>query len=145
MSNTFQQQNYPLGIQCGRQFWAQADLNSNFRQPIRPARTYLLHLVADRLRKIGDSSLSPAELELWATLNQVLRMIGSFHLSSRNCRVQRHRLELDDSGTDLPELDSLWQNFLELFPTVSISLAEQSIAQLLTTLDSAGGCRPTVP
>lgn len=138
MNSFSHRQNYPLGIQCGQQFWIEADLSSIFRRPVQPARTYLLHLVADCLRRAAQSSLSAAELELWATINQVLQRIGRHHLSSRNCRIQRNQLLLADTSIELPTLDSLLQQFLALFPAVPISRGDQSPAQLLAAAETSG-------
>lgn len=131
MRQTFQQQNYPLDIQCGRRFWDQAGLSAPFRLPQRPPRSYFFHLIADRLRLDHPTGLSAAELELWATLNQVLLEIGRHHLNSRRCRIDKEGLQLAGQTIPLPELPGLLLEFLRSFPALPVALGTVTDQQLL--------------
>ncbi len=135
MNQTFQELHYPLGIQCGNNYWNRLKLTEQLSQPVQPTRTYLLHLVADRLRTEYSQGLSATELELWAVLNQALRQIGRHFLQSRNCQLTIKHLTAENCQIELPEFEPLLRNYLQLFPARSVCLQQNSVEQLLTKLE----------
>ncbi len=138
MDQYSRQQQYPLGIQCGRQSWQQLQLTERLCQERPPSRTYLLHLVSDHLRQQQPQALSAAELELWATLNQALLQIGRHFLRSRNCRLSLQQLILDEQQLALPQLKQTLGQLLELFPALPVCRQQFSIPELLRDLEQKG-------
>ena len=131
MSESIHEKLYPLGFHCGHSFWNQLRLTTQFRQQPQPSRTYLRQLVAEGLRQIEADSLTAAELELLTTINLVLLQLGRHFLKARNCRLSRHTLTVEGDQTPLPELEKTLLNFLQLFPSLPVELAETTPAQLL--------------
>lgn len=134
MNDNFRQKHFPLGVQCGSNFWQQVQLTDRFRQSPPPGRTYLLHLMADQLRSQAPTPTA-GELQLWATLNRVLLQIGRHFLNSRNCKIFRNRILVNDKQLALPQLDKIFTAFLKLFPSVPVCLDQTSITGLIDQLD----------
>ncbi len=135
MTETFRNKHFPLGFHIGRSFWRQLDLTAQFRKEPPPGRTYLRQLIADQLRHQADSNLTAAELELLTIINRILVTVGRQFLQSRNCRVYRNRLTIAGKTTKLPDLESLLQHFLQLFPALPIELTTTASARLLESLE----------
>ncbi len=131
MTDSFNKQLFPFGFHCGHSFWNRLHLTSHFRQSPQPTKTYLRQLIAEELRKAETDSLSAAELELLATINQVLRQIGRHFFQHRNCRINRQHLSADNVEMALPELEKTLQHFLQLFPALPIELQEVTPSGLL--------------
>lgn len=135
MTESFREKNFPLGFHCGYSFWNQLNLTSQFRQTPPPARTYLRQLIAAGLRSSGEASLSAAELELLATINQVLLRIGQHFLRSRNCQISRNSLTTDNGKLSLPELEKALRGFIQLFPALPIALGKVDAEQFLAAAE----------
>ncbi len=138
MIDNFRENLYPLGIHCGHSFWHRLHLTSQFRLQPAATKTYLRQLIADELRQTEADSLSAAELELLATINQVLLQIGRHFLSSRNCRIGRQQLSIDGVELPLPQLDKSLQHFLQLFPALPIELDKHTPVELIGEAEANG-------
>ena len=138
MTDSFRETHYPLGIHCGHSFWHRLQLTNQFRQQPPPAKTYLRQLIADELRQLEASSLTAAELELLATLNQVLLQIGRHYLQSRNCRISRNQLQADSAECALPQLETTLLQFLQLFPALPIEFGNYQPAELIAAAEADG-------
>ncbi len=138
MNDTFRQKHFPLGVQCGRNLWQQLQLTEQFRQAPPPTQTYLLHLLADRLREQSPTAPTAGELALWATLNQVLLQVGRHYLASRSCRIFRNRVLATGSQLEVPQLETVFTAFLNLFPSVPVSLEQTEIPKLIEQLEQHG-------
>jgi ADP-glucose type glycogen/starch synthase len=125
---------YPLGVQCGRRAWQEANLNAGFARTPRPERTFFRHLLADHLRTTATGGMSAAELEVWASLNAALRFLADDFLSRRQFRWRQGRIEVAGSRIDL-ELKPLLQGYLELFPAVAVELRQLDYPELIQRLE----------
>ncbi|MEA3545863.1 MAG: hypothetical protein U9R69_11700, partial [Thermodesulfobacteriota bacterium] len=135
MTTDFSKTYYPLGIQCGRKVWDGVELTRQFRQKPLPRATFFRHLLADYLRQSSSLALSAAELELLATLNQVLRRIAVEYLHRRNCRIDNNRIEISGQSIDLPELERVFYQFIKYFPAVPTELELTDPAQMVAALN----------
>jgi ADP-glucose type glycogen/starch synthase len=116
---------YPLGIQCGRQPWEKNRLTAHFGLDPRPQKTWFRHLLADYLRSCSEKSLSAGELELWSTLNLVLKQVAAVYLLRRNCQTQeRSRLEIAGKIFDLTPFEKSFPVFIDAFPAVPVELQQ---------------------
>jgi len=106
-------------------------------RPVSPDPTAGPHLPAttDRRRPEKFGRGEAAELELLATLNEVLLQIGRYFFRRRNCRMSRRELTADDRTTGLPGLEKVLRNFLQLFPALPIALEQTTIEDFLDTTD----------
>ena len=128
---------YPLGVQCGRRAWQEANLSAGFARTPRPGRTFFRHLLADHLRTTAAGDMSAAELEVWASLNAALRFLADDFLSRRQFRWHQGRIEVAGTRIDL-ELKPLLQAYLELFPAVAIELRRLDYPELIQRLEERG-------
>jgi len=135
MKADFLQRYYPLGLQCGRKAWNSAQLTSHFAQEPRPERTYFRHLLADHLRTLTTAPFTAAEMELWSTLNEVLRYIANDFLSRRGFRLQNNQISISDKTLESTDVDSLFQHFLEYFPVPEVELKRINTANLVRSLE----------
>jgi len=138
MKDSIHETLYPLGLHCGRSFWQRLQLNQEFQRQPQPGKTYLRQLLAAELRSLAPTSLSAAELELLATLNQTLLEIGRHYLNRRGCQLARNRLQTAHGACELPGLEMVFQQFLQLFPARPVELGEASIAEVLTRAEARG-------
>ena len=129
---------YPLGVQCGRKAWSETDLTPRFRSDPPPERTFFRHLLADYLRHGAPSGPSAAELELWATLNQVLRRVADEFLIRRGGRVLRDRLEVAGTTVALPAMTGVYRALLQHFPAVPLELQRTDAGGLIGRLEEQG-------
>ena len=134
MKTDFLQRYYPLGLQCGRKAWDDTELTPHFSQEPRPARTYFRHLLADHLQKLSTVPFTAAEMELWATLNEVLRHIANDFLSRRGFRLHNDQIRMNDKTLELTSADSLFQNYLSYFPVPEVELKKIDSAGLVRAL-----------
>ncbi|MCK5825569.1 MAG: hypothetical protein KAG93_00935, partial [Desulfuromusa sp.] len=111
MATEFSKEYYPLGVQCGRKVWDRVELNQQFKKDPLPEPTYFRHLLANYLRPLEDKSLSAAELELLATLNQVLRQLADQFLQSRNCKILKNKITVSGESVDFPRLEDTFYQF----------------------------------
>ncbi len=137
MIKNFSDSCYPLHIQCGNNAWRGAELTPQFQRQPRPQRTYFRHLLADYLQRGQEQSLTAAELELWATLNQVLRQVALTFLSLRQGKVGRNQIDIGGSNIVLPRLEATFQQYMQQFPAVPVELHELDIKSLLSQVNSA--------
>ena len=136
MSSTgFYRNCYPLGVQCGRQTWQALDLTARFRQAQRPAPTYFRHLLADYLRETSGAGLSAAQLELWATLNQVLRVVAADFLQRRGARVRPGEVEIGGRLIAMPRQEALVRAFVEEFPVLPVVLETTDAERFIRDLE----------
>ncbi len=136
MKNKFSDTCYPLHVQCGRGAWTGTRLTEHFQRSPRPQRTFFRHLLADYLRPAAAKPFTAAELELWATLNLVLRRVAEVFLERRNGRIGKNRVEVAGQVIEMPELEQVFSHFLQVFPALPVELRETDIAALLSQLDS---------
>ncbi len=114
---------YPLGIQCGRHSWDSTHLTSQFARDPRPEKTWFRHLLADYLRQFSPDALTAAELELWGTLNLVLKQIARVFLERRDSRFfDRNQLEIAGKKLDLAPLEQAFPAYVKGFPAVPVEL-----------------------
>lgn len=130
--------NYPLGFPCGRSLWECLDLTRQFRGSTPPV-TYFYHLLADELRTSGGGTLSAAELELLATLNNALRVIADHFLQYRDVQICDGRVTAAGIDIGLPSLDPLLSEFVRSFPALSVELGEADSAALFAKLVAGEG------
>ncbi|SHJ43393.1 glycogen/starch synthase, ADP-glucose type [Malonomonas rubra DSM 5091] len=131
MPSLIREKLYPLGVHCGHSFWHHIRLTDQFRQVPPPPRTFFRQLIAEELRRSQSDSLSAAELELLATINQVLLEIGRHFLRGRNCKVTRHQILVDKAVTPLPQFEKILLSFLQLFPNLPVELNQKTLTKLL--------------
>jgi len=136
MMTNFTDTCYPLNVQCGRNAWRGVDLTPQFQRQPRPQRTYFRHLLADYLNRGPEKSLSAAELELWATLNQVLRQVALTFLGLRQGTVTRNLVTVGGVRIVLPRLEQAFRHYLQEFPALPVELQELNAAELLARLDA---------
>jgi ADP-glucose type glycogen/starch synthase len=116
---------YPLGIQCGRQPWESNQLTAHFGLAHRPQKTWFRQLLADYLRTFDKKSLTAGELELWSTLNLVLKQVASVYLFRRNSRLQKqNHLEIAGKLFDLTPIEQSFPAFIDAFPAVPVELQQ---------------------
>ncbi|MCF6180223.1 MAG: hypothetical protein L3J63_12675, partial [Geopsychrobacter sp.] len=138
MTESFHNKHFPLGFHCGYNFWNRLDLSTQFRQTPPPGRTFLRQLIADGLHSAGAENLSAADLELLATINQVLLQIGQHFLRSRNCQIARQSLTTGNHDIELPKLEKVLQNFLQLFPALPVALGKTTSERFLLATEKQG-------
>jgi ADP-glucose type glycogen/starch synthase len=136
MQNIFTKTYYPLGVHCGRNLWSVAELTKQFQKDPRPEPTFFRHLLADHLRNLSDTLLTAAELELLATLNQVLRQIADNFLRSRHCRILKNRAKIAGKTVDLPGMETIFYAFIKHFPVVPVELELTDPTRMLLSLES---------
>ncbi|MEE4254883.1 MAG: glycogen synthase GlgA [Desulfuromusa sp.] len=135
METNFLQKYYPLGLQCGRKAWDETQLTQQFSKTPRPAKTYFRHLLADHLQTVTTVPFTAAEMELWATLNEVLRYIANDFLTRRGFRLQNNRITIVDKTLELTGADDLFQHYLNYFPVPEIELKKIDSAGLVRSLE----------
>ncbi|MFK5925916.1 MAG: glycogen synthase GlgA [Desulfuromusa sp.] len=135
MKTNFLKKYYPLGLQCGRKAWDGARLTSQFSQKPRPERTYFRHLLADHLHKSTAAPFTAAQMELWATLNEVLRHVADDFLSRRGFHLENNRIRIVDQTLELAGVDNLFQPYLRYFPVPEIELKQIDSAGLIRLLE----------
>ena len=135
MATDFSKTYYPLGVQCGRKVWDGTNLTWQFKKDLLPEPTFFRHLLADYLRRFSDTTLTAAELELLATLNQVLRRIADEFLHRRNCRILKNRIEISGKKVDLPDMESTFYEFIKYFPAVPTELELTDPTQMMSSLE----------
>jgi len=135
MTTEFLKKYYPLGIQCGRTLWDKTGLGRQFRQQPLPAPTFFRHLLATRLQQSTPVPLSAADLELLATLNQVLRQVADQFLRSHNCKIFKNQINISGESIDFPQLEQTLYQFTKYFPVVPVELGLTDSAQLMTALE----------
>ncbi len=128
---------YPLNVQCGGSAWRGADLTLQFQRQPRPQRTYFRHLLADYLNRDGHKGLTAAELELWATLNQVLRQVAMSFLGLRQGKVRHNQVDIGGTQIVLPRLDAAFRYYVQEFPALPVEMREVGVGELLKQIDSA--------
>ncbi|WP_321394537.1 glycogen synthase GlgA [uncultured Desulfuromusa sp.] len=136
MEADFLQKYYPLGLQCGRKAWDEAQLTPQFSQAPRPQRTYFRHLLADHLRSKTTTPFTAAEMELWATLNEVLRHVANDFLNRRGFQLQKNQLSFADKTLELTDVNNLFQQFLGYFPVPEVELKHIDSADLISLLEN---------
>ena len=136
MTTEFSKKYYPLGVQCGRNLWDGAGLNQQFQKKPLPAPTFFRHLLATRLLQLTEKPLSAAELELLATLNQVLRQIADQFLRGRNCEIFKNRINISGESVDFPQLEETFQQFVKYFPAVPVELGLTNPVQMIGSLEN---------
>ena len=134
MGTNFLQRYYPLGLQCGRKAWDGARLTLQFSQKSRPEKTYFRHLLADHLHKLTAAPFTTAEMELWATLNEVLRHVAADFLTRRGFRLENNRISVVDQTLELTGVDNLFQSYLGYFPVPEVELKQIDSAGLVSLL-----------
>ncbi len=137
MKMTFTDTCYPLNVQCGGNAWRGAELTPQFQRQPRPQRTYFRHLLADYLNRDNGNALSAAELELWATLNLVLRQVAMTFLGLRQGKVLHNQVDIGGTHIVLPGLSAAFRYYLQEFPALPVELREVGISELLKQVDSA--------
>ena len=135
MTTDFIKKYYPLGLQCGRKLWDEAELKQQFQQEPLPAPTFFRHLLATRLSQSTEKPFSAAELELLATLNQVLRQIADQFLRSRNCRIFKSQINASGELIDLPQLEEVFYQYTKYFPAVPVELGFTDPVQMVAALE----------
>ncbi|MCD6187535.1 MAG: glycogen synthase GlgA [Desulfuromusa sp.] len=135
MATEFSKKYYPLGVQCGRKVWDRVELNQQFKKDPLPEPTFFRHLLANYLRPLEDKSLSAAELELLATLNQVLRQLADQFLRSRNCKVLKNKITVSGKSVAFPRLEDTFYQFIKYFPVVPVESGLTDPEQLVSSLE----------
>lgn len=138
MNDSFSRQHYPLDLHCGRSIWDRTSLLNYYRQQPRPARTFFRHLLADHLRTSSSDPVTAAELEMLATLNQVLRRVAATFLEQRQCRVTARGLVIGDRQVELPGFAGMFRSFLQCFPALPVELKNVDVPTYLTSLEENG-------
>lgn len=138
MTDSFARQHYPLDLHCGRSIWNRADLLTYYRQQPRPGRTFFRHLLADQVCHHSSDPVTAAELEMLATLNQVLRRVAATFLTRRQCRVGMGGIGLAGRSHEMPGLSVMFRSFLQCFPALPVELQHADIASYLGTLEEKG-------
>ncbi|MCK4503749.1 MAG: hypothetical protein KAU22_12005, partial [Desulfuromonadales bacterium] len=110
-------------------------MNQQFKKDPLPEPTFFRHLLAAHLHRLSDTTLSAAELELLATLNQVLRRIAADFLHSRNCLILKNRIEISGKTVDMPDIEAIFYGFIKYFPVVPIELGLTDPAQMVLSLE----------
>ena len=131
MTIKFSQKYYPLGVQCGRKAWDSTALTPQFAKDPRPQRTYFRHLLADHLRELTAAPFTAAEMELWATLNAVLRHVADDFLTRRGVSVENNLLQVAGQTLSLPVMDELFRHYLDFFPVPELELKQLETAALI--------------
>lgn len=134
MNIDFKQTCYPLDLQCGRAAWNNTRLTAQFAKQPRPQRTYFRHLLADHLNSSGSIPFSAAEMELWATMNQVLRHVAQDFLDRRGFVELDGTARIGHRQIDLKGLESSFILFIEAFPVPPIELRETASNELVQSL-----------
>jgi ADP-glucose type glycogen/starch synthase len=128
---------YPLGFQCGRQAWEDTRLTAHFGLDPRPQKTWFRHLLADYLRGFSDKSMTAGELELWGTLNRVLKHIATLYLLRRHSQFHEdNHLEISGKVFDLGPLTESFPTYIEMFPALPVELQQCSDRELYQQLNS---------
>ncbi len=135
MVTEFSKKYYPLGVQCGRQAWDTVGLNQQFKKDPLPDPTFFRHLLADYLLPLADKSLSAAELELLATLNQVLRQIADQFLKSRRCKIFKNQINISGESVSFPQLEETLYQFTQYFPAVPVELGRTDPVKMVASLE----------
>lgn len=135
---TFSQRHYPLDLHCSRRVWDATDLTSYFRSEQRPGRTFMRHLLADHLRAQSAQGITAAELELLATLNQILREVATDFLRRRGCHVTKNAIEIGDTRLPVPGLNASFTSFFGLFPALPLQLEPVDQAVYVNQLGDRG-------
>ncbi len=136
MSKSFAKKYYPLGVPCGRKVWDAVELSRQFQQKPLPKATFFRHLLADHLRQFSPKALTAAELEMLATLNQVLRQITVEFFRRRECQVFRDRLVVAATEVEASGLEAVYQQFVSSFPAVPIELKHTDTEQMFLALET---------
>ncbi len=125
---------YPLGIPCGRKTCAEVELKRQFQRKPLPKATFFRHLLADHLRQSSPKALTAGELELLATINQVLRRVAQDFFRQRNFQVEPDQIVIAGETTRLPELKTVFSQFVDLFPILPVELQNIPGNKLVATL-----------
>lgn len=134
MNRDFKQTCYPLDLQCGRAAWNETRLTVQFAKQPRPQRTYFRHLLADHLNRSGSTPFTAAEMELWATMNQVLRYVAEDFLVQRGFVEQNGAVKVGSQNFDLKGLEPSFELFVDAFPVPPVELKETASKELILTL-----------
>ncbi|MBN1957902.1 MAG: glycogen synthase GlgA [Desulfuromonadales bacterium] len=135
MNSDFSQTYYPLGFQCGRNAWETTRLTPQFAANNHPQSSYFRHLLADHLRISRGSSLTAAEMELWAVMNQTLRLIADDFLSRRDFHERGGVFQLSGQPVEFAEKSQLFNHFLAYFPSPPIELGTTTGNRLVELLE----------
>lgn len=134
MNRDFKQTCYPLDLQCGRGAWNDTRLTAQFAKQPRPQRTYFRHLLADHLNSSSSIPFSAAEMELWATMNQVLRYVAEDFLTRRGFVEQDGTARIGLLNFDLNGLEPSFDHFIGAFPVPPVELKETERKSLIQNL-----------
>ncbi len=135
MNDEFKQHYYPLDLQCGRRAWNKTRLTQQFAKQPRPQRTYFRHLLADHLKQSNPAPFSAAEMELWATMNQVLRCVADDFLVQRGFVEEAGRGRFGARSFELSRFTTSFEQFLSAFPAPPIELQEIRAEELINRLE----------
>jgi len=134
----FSQRHYPLDLHCSRKVWDATNLTSYFHHDQLPGRTFMRHLLADHLRTQSAQAITAAELELLATLNQILREVATDFLRRRGCRLTKNAMEIGDTILPMPGLEASLTSFLGFFPALPLQLEPVDPATYVEQLGDRG-------